>query len=172
LLAQLYSEPYFAAPPPKSTGRDLFNARWLDAALADVTLDPALPATGAMHPARAATGSTHATARRVTARDVQATLVALTARSIAEAIRRYAAGATEVLVAGGGAHNGALLLALARELGSTSVRTTETEGVAVDHVEALAFAWLAKAALEGAPGNLAAVTGARGPRILGAVYRH
>ena len=103
--------------------------------------------------------------------DVQATLLALTARTIADAV--VAAGAAtdaEVLICGGGAKNSALMAALATELAPRAVATTATYGVAVDHVEALAFAWLARQALAGRPGNLPAVTGARGLRVLGAIY--
>ena len=143
LLAKLRAEPFFARTPPKSTGRDLFHAAWLDAKLDDRTLAPA---------------------------DVQATLLALTAGTIADAIRAECAGAAEVLVCGGGANNSALMEALGRALAPRSVATTARHGVAVAHVEALAFAWLAREALAGRPGNLAAVTGARGPRVLGAIY--
>ena len=145
LLSALLAEPYFAAPPPKSTGRDLFNAGWLDSKLA-----------------RAHRGVRH--------EDVQATLAALTARTIADAVRTHAAGATELLVCGGGAHNVTLLRMLAAELAPRIVATTGDRGVAAEHVEALAFAWLAREALSGRAGNLAAVTGARGSRILGAIY--
>ncbi len=143
LLARLLDEPYFTAAPPKSTGRDLFNAHWLDARLIGGTVAP---------------------------RDVQATLVTLTARTLADAIRRHAPGATEVLVCGGGAYNGTLLAALAVELAPRAATTTAAFGVAVEHVESLAFAWLARATLAGESGNLPAVTGARGPRVLGAIY--
>ena len=143
LLARLLDEPYFTAAPPKSTGRDRFNAQWLDARLAGAALAP---------------------------RDVQATLVALTARTLADAIRRHAPGASEVLVCGGGAYNGTLLAALVAELAPRTVATTATLGVAVEHVESLAFAWLARAALASVPGNVPGVTGARGPRVLGAIY--
>jgi anhydro-N-acetylmuramic acid kinase len=144
LLALLLAEPYFSQPPPKSTGRDLFAATWLDARLAAVgrAIEPAA---------------------------VQATLVALTARSVGDAVRKHCAAATTVLVCGGGARNAALMSALARELAPRSVATTAALGVAVDHVEALAFAWLARETLAGRPGNLPAVTGARGPRVLGAI---
>jgi anhydro-N-acetylmuramic acid kinase len=145
LLTALLAEPYFAAPPPKSTGRDLFNAGWLDAIL----------------------GSTHWSGRN---EDVQATLAALTARTIADAVRAHASGATELLVCGGGANNATLLRMLAMELEPRAVATTAERGVAVEHVEALAFAWLAREALAGRPANLPAVTGARGTRILGAIY--
>jgi anhydro-N-acetylmuramic acid kinase len=140
LLDSFLAEPYFARRPPKSTGRDLFDARWLDAALDGRHTAPA---------------------------DVQATLVALTVRTIADAIRVECAPASVVLVCGGGARNPALMHALETELAPRTVTTTAVQGVAVDHVEALAFAWLAREALAGRPGNLPAVTGARGPRVGG-----
>jgi anhydro-N-acetylmuramic acid kinase len=143
LLAGLLTEPFFARRPPKSTGRDLFDLGWLEAALVG---------------------------HRFTPVDVQATLVALTARTIADAIRAECAEAVEVLVCGGGAKNPLLMRALVTELVPRTVTTTTALGVAVEHVEALAFAWLARETLAGRPGNLPAVTGARGPRILGAVY--
>lgn len=143
LLAELLAEPYFTRPPPKSTGRDLFNADWLDSRLARRDIAPA---------------------------DVQATLVALTATSVADAIRTHCPGAAEVVLCGGGAKNGVLVAELAAALAPRTVTTTQAHGVAVEHVEALAFAWLAREALAGRPGNLPAVTGARGPRVLGAIY--
>ena len=145
LLALLAGEAYFSLRAPKSTGRDLFRPAWLDAALA----------------------------RRggaIKANDVQATLAELTARTVADALAREGPRVTEVFVCGGGARNGALVSALERSLAPRSVATTESLGVAVDHVEALAFAWLAREALAGRPGNLPSVTGARGPRVLGAIY--
>ena len=142
LLEALSADPYFALPPPKSTGRDHFNLRWLEARLT----------------------SEHAPA------DVQRTLLALTSATIVEAIRSHCAGASEVLVCGGGAHNGALLRVLASGLAPRAVATTAAYGVPVSDVEALAFAWLARESLAGRPGNLPSVTGARGPRVLGAVY--
>jgi anhydro-N-acetylmuramic acid kinase len=102
--------------------------------------------------------------------DVQATLLALTADTIAGAVRRYCAGARAVFVCGGGAYNRALLARLAALLPGRRVGTTAALGVEPEHVEALAFAWLARQALKGRPGNLPAVTGARGPRVLGAIY--
>jgi len=143
LLAAMLADVYFAAHPPKSTGRDRFNQGWLDAQLA---------------------------ARKVLPVDVQATLLALTARTIAGAIGTYCPGVTEVLLCGGGANNAALRDALGAELAHRPVTTTATYGVAVEHVEALAFAWLAREVLAGRPGNLPAVTGASGLRVLGAVY--
>lgn len=145
LLAVLLAEPYFAVPPPKSTGRDLFNAAWLEARLADAKWQ----------------GSPE---------DVQATLAGLTARALADAIRVHCAAAGELLVCGGGAKNEYLMRLLAAELPGIAVAPTNRAGVASDHVEALAFAWLAREALAGRPGNLPAVTGADGPRVLGAIY--
>jgi anhydro-N-acetylmuramic acid kinase len=147
LLMAMLAEPFFALAPPKSTGRDLFGARWLEAKLAERTRHG---------------GS-------VIGADVQATLLALTANTIADAIVTRCHGATEVLVCGGGANNGALLAALAATLAPRLVATTAAHGVAVEHVEAMAFAWLARETLAGRPGNLPAVTGAAGPRVLGSI---
>jgi anhydro-N-acetylmuramic acid kinase len=146
LLDAMLADPYFALPPPKSTGRDRFHSSWLDEQLARAAPDAAPP-------------------------DVQATLVALTARTIADAVRDHAGRAHDVLVCGGGARNVTLMNALSRELAPRFVAPTSERGVAVDHVEALAFAWLARETLAGRPGNLPAVTGAAGLRVLGAVYR-
>jgi anhydro-N-acetylmuramic acid kinase len=143
LLAALQAEPYFARPPPKSTGRDLFNAHWLDTRVAGSGAGPA---------------------------DVQATLVALTAATVADAVSAHCGDAEEVLVCGGGARNAALMNALSQRLVPRPVLPTSARGVPVDQVEALAFAWLAREALASRPGNLPAVTGARGPRVLGAIY--
>ena len=146
LLQVLLAEPYFAQPAPKSTGRDLFHLDWLDTRLAAV---PGIPA-----------------------QDVQATLTALSARTIADGIKASGAGAVDaVYVCGGGAYNGALLRMLAGELGSgTAVESTAVLGVAPHRVEALAFAWLGYCFIKRKAGNMPAVTGARGPRILGALY--
>ncbi len=145
LLDAMLGDAYFAKRPPKSTGRDRFHSGWLDE-----------------HLARGAAGAAPP--------DVQATLVALTARTIADAVRACAPVDAEVLVCGGGARNGTLLRMLAAELAPRPVRTTAELGVAVEHVESLAFAWLAREALAGRPGNLASVTGAAGPRVLGAIH--
>ncbi|HEU0289716.1 MAG TPA: anhydro-N-acetylmuramic acid kinase, partial [Burkholderiales bacterium] len=101
---------------------------------------------------------------------VQATLLELTATTIARAVRKHCASAREVLVCGGGAHNRALLSRLAALLPGLRVATTAALGVEPEHVEALAFAWLARQAMKRKPGNLPAVTGARGLRVLGAIY--
>jgi anhydro-N-acetylmuramic acid kinase len=143
LLAALLADPFFARSPPKSTGRDLFNGEWLEAKLAGRAIAPA---------------------------DVQATLLALTARTVAAAVERHCPAATELLVCGGGAKNGTLMTALAAALAPRTVATTAACGLAVEHVEALAFAWLARETLAGRPGNLPAVTGASRARVLGAIY--
>lgn len=147
LLARWLGDPYFSRRPPKSTGRDLFHAAWLAQRGGErlATLAPA---------------------------DVQATLLELTARSIVDDLART--GLPSVFVCGGGARNGALMgrLAslLARVLPGASVQSTAALGVDPLAVESTAFAWLALRRIDRQPGNLAAVTGARGPRILGAVY--
>jgi anhydro-N-acetylmuramic acid kinase len=145
LLAELLAEPYFALAAPKSTGRDLFHMDWLDAILAR---GPSLPA-----------------------QDVQATLTALTAVSIAGDIEAEAEQVDAVYVCGGGAYNGALMRELKAALGgNTAVESTALLGVAPNRVEALAFAWLGYRFQQRKAGNLPAVTGARGDRILGALY--
>lgn len=143
LLARLLEDPYFAAPPPKSTGRDLFNGAWLEAKL-----------QGGEDP-----------------RAVQATLLELTARSIADAMARHAPGARRVIACGGGARNDALMRRLSALLAPAVVESSDRHGLAPELVEATAFAWLARQAVEGRPGNLPSVTGARGERVLGAIYR-
>ncbi|HEV7914112.1 MAG TPA: anhydro-N-acetylmuramic acid kinase [Albitalea sp.] len=144
LLSDLQSEVYFDLPPPKSTGRDLFNPAWLEARLRSA---------GPLEP-----------------QDVQATLAELTAWACACAMNRHAAAARELLVCGGGALNGHLMGRIAHRLGGRLVRRTDEFGLGVSQVEATAFAWLAKAFVERRPGNLVTVTGADGPRILGALH--
>lgn len=145
LLAVLARHPYLALPPPKSAGREQFNLEWLDGTLARLgeAIDPA---------------------------DVQATLLEFTAMSLADAVSRECPGAQEVYVCGGGAHNGALMRRLGARLPDVRVATTAALGIDPDWVEALAFAWLARQTLHREPGNLPAVTGARGERVLGAIY--
>jgi anhydro-N-acetylmuramic acid kinase len=150
LLHILLDEPYFRQPPPKSTGRDLFHAEWLDRKLAQC------PDAASLAPA-----------------DVQATLTRLTAVSIARAIQDATAGqaAQAVYVCGGGAYNGVLLRELEDALGGgIPVKSTDDLGVAPNRVEALAFAWLGYRFMRRQPGNLPAVTGAQGLRVLGALY--
>ena len=145
LLAHLLEEPYFHQPAPKSTGRDLFHMEWLDARLEGFA--------------------------DLTAQDVQATLTALTAETIARAIHGERVNVDAVYVCGGGAYNGALLRMLASALGGAiPVESTAALGIAPNRVEALAFAWLGYRFTMRQPGNMPAVTGAQGPRILGALY--
>jgi len=142
LLAQWLAEPYFALPPPKSTGRDLFHAEWLAARL------PAGPR----------------------AEDVMATLAELTVRGAGDALARLAPATALLRVCGGGAFNTHLMRRLAALLPGATVTSTAEAGVPPDQVEALAFAWLAWAHKERRAGNRMAVTGARGERVLGALY--
>jgi anhydro-N-acetylmuramic acid kinase len=104
------------------------------------------------------------------AADVQATLCALTARTVADAVNAYAAHTSEIFVCGGGAHNGALLKRIARALPGVELGSTQVLGVGPDWVEAATFAWLAARCIGGQPGNLPTVTGARKAVVLGAVY--
>lgn len=144
LLRVLMDEPYLARPVPKSTGRDLFHADWLDAALARVGRTPA-PV------------------------DVQATLAAYTVQAAVTHLGRFGTW-DELLVCGGGAANGHLMRELAAALPAAAVMATDRRGLPASQVEACAFAWLAHAALERRSGNIASVTGARGERVLGALY--
>lgn len=145
LLTELLAEPFFLRPPPKSTGREQFNLSWLDTRLSahKKWLDPV---------------------------DVQATLSELTAQSVARAIQEHAPHTQRVLVCGGGAHNRDLLQRLARNLTGIPVETTNQWGFDGDWVEAAAFAWLAHETLNGHPGNVPTVTGARHPVVLGGIY--
>lgn len=145
LLQVLLAEPYFSAPAPKSTGRDLFNGFWLDGMLQRFN-----------------------TACRT--EDVQATLCELTAVTCALAVADHASAASELLVCGGGALNTHLMQRLSHHLPGMVVRPTDDRGLPAQHVEAAAFAWLAYRHLHGESGNLSAVTGATGPRVLGALY--
>lgn len=144
LLTRLLAAPYFARPPPKSTGRDLFNPAWLAAHLADFEGAPA--------------------------EDVQATLTALTAQACARDLLRHAPHTGQLLVCGGGAFNQELMRQLVAALPSVSVQPTTNRGLPPLQVEAAAFAWLARAWQQRQPGNLMTVTGACGARILGALY--
>ena len=147
LLAVFLDEPYLRLAAPKSTGRELFNLRWLDERLSS---------------------SPQASAARRAA-DVQATLREFTAASIAGAVRSHAPGAA-IYVCGGGAHNLDLLAALARHAAPSRVATTTELGLDPDYVEAAAFAYFAHRTLAGLPSSAASVTGARGARILGGIY--
>ena len=145
LLGALLAAPYFELAPPKSTGRDLFNPAWLDPLLAQ-------------HAAQA------------DPQDVQATLAELTAASVAHDVRANAPECSELLVCGGGAYNAHLLDRLGALLAPLPVRTTASRRLPPIQVEAAAFAWLARQFTLRRAGNLASVTGAAGPRLLGALY--
>lgn len=143
LLRTLLDDAYFRLPPPKSTGREYFSAQWLLEKLENFP--------------------------DVAAADVQATLCRLSADSIAAAIRDHAPDSKQVLVCGGGAHNSQLMRLLSDNLGCP-VQTTAAMGIHPDHVEACAFAWLARQTLNNLPGNLCTVTGAGAPAVLGGIY--
>ncbi|TQV61789.1 MAG: anhydro-N-acetylmuramic acid kinase [Sulfurovum sp.] len=145
LLDKMLATPYFHRPPPKSTGPEMFNLDWLEA-IAPVAMASLTP------------------------EDVQATLLELTARTLLQAARTAAPDADRLLVCGGGAFNEALMGRLRELAGPMPVESTAAHGVDPAWVEALAFAWLARQAMNGRAGNLPAVTGARGARILGAIY--
>lgn len=145
LLAAFLAEPFFASAPPRSTGRDLFNAAWLD-----------------QHLARHTTGAA--------AQDVQATLLELSAACVSQAMQAHGSHAIELLVCGGGVFNSALMDRLQARLPKLRVLSTDLRGLPAMQVEAAAFAWLARQFCLRAPGNLPQVTGAAGPRVLGALY--
>lgn len=143
LLESLLTDSYFTLPPPKSTGREHFHLAWLLRQPRVALLAPS---------------------------DVQATLLELTAHTVADAIEAHAPAATDVLVCGGGVHNSQLMERLAEWLAPRRVASTAAHGIDPDYLEAAAFAWLARQRVLGLPGNLPAVTGARGRRVLGALY--
>lgn len=140
LLATWLSDPYFRQAPPKSTGREYFNMRWLTQALAGDE----------------------------SAQDIQATLAELTAETICSAVK--ASDASDLFICGGGAHNHFLMTQLRNRLAPLECSSTDALGVSPDWVEACAFAWLAHARLHGIPGNAPSVTGASRPAVLGALY--
>lgn len=144
LLERLASDPFFAAPPPKSTGRDLFNPRWLQDKLDQLLLERA--------------------------QDVQATLTELTAMTCAAAVERCAPECRTLIVCGGGAMNAQLMHRLGGWLPSVRVESSGLHGLPPQQVEAAAFAWLARKTMRRETGSLRGVTGARAERILGAVY--
>jgi anhydro-N-acetylmuramic acid kinase len=145
LLASLMSDAYFSAPPPKSTGRDHFNIDWLARALSRCTSTP-------------------------DAVDVQATLCEATAAVISNDVQVHAPTASELLVCGGGALNTDLMTRLQTRLAGLQVVSSAERGLPPLQVEAAAFAWLARMCHHGQPAGEAAVTGARGARVLGAIY--
>lgn len=145
LLARLYAHPYFARPPPKSTGRDEFHLGWVDEALRGLAPLPAA--------------------------DVQATLAALTATALAAALRTHAPGAPRLVLCGGGVRNADLVARIARALPGVEVVSCERLGVPPNAVEPLMMAWLAAQRLAGQRLDTRAITGARRRLTLGCVYR-
>lgn len=142
LLSDMLSDAYFAQPTPKSTGRERFNLNWLKTVIA-------------RHP-------------DISPEDIQRTLLELTVRSLVSQLPQAPA---RLFVCGGGALNTLLMTQLAEALPGCTVETTSALGLDPEWVEGVAFAWLAKRCLDGVPGNLPEVTGAEGPRILGAIYQ-
>ncbi len=145
LLLALLQDPYFVESPPKSTGFEYFNLKWLERKIAESRVRPAK-------------------------QDVQATLAELTCRSVAAAITLHAPGTTEVFVCGGGFYNRDLMRRLGQRLRGVNIKSTAAQGLDPDWVEAAAFAWLAKRRISGETGNLPSVTGASRPVSLGGIF--
>ena len=145
LLERMLADPYFSLPAPKSTGRGYFDEGWID-------------------------GQLRSAGETVAPEDVQRTLCELTAATVAAALEAAGSGADEVYLCGGGVHNRTLVAHLSARLTSRKVARTDVLGISADYVEAAAFAWLAKCALEGIPGNRPSVTGASEPVVLGGIY--
>lgn len=143
LLQSLLAHPFFAQIPPKSTGREAFNLTWLDTQVGQIQAQP---------------------------QDVQATLLALTAHTIAHDINQLITTECEVFVCGGGAYNLKLMAELSQKMPKAKVTSTSTLGIAPEWIEAMAFAWLARQTMNRQHGNLCAVTGAKREVILGGVY--
>ncbi|HHW4678277.1 MAG TPA: anhydro-N-acetylmuramic acid kinase [Xylella sp.] len=143
LLARLLADPWFALHPPKSTGREQFHLNWLAEQLQHASPSPA---------------------------DVQATLLELTAVTVTDALLRQQPNTHRLLICGGGTHNRVLMARLAAHLPNVIVESVRSYGLDPDYLEAMGFAWLAAQILDGHPGNLPSVTGARGPRLLGAIH--
>ena len=143
LLARMLSDPFFSRPPPKSTGREYFNARWLDRYVSDSLLP---------------------------AQDIQATLSALTVSTACKSLDNYFPDCHRLLVCGGGAYNKTLMHGLKTALPKVQVQSTAGYGVPPEWVEAMAFAWLAHQTLARRPASIPTVTGARRAMVLGAIY--
>ena len=143
LLNELLNDAYFEIDPPKSTGKEYFSPSWLKNKLAKQ--------------------------KKYLPEDIQASLCHLSAHTISQAIKKYTINPDRILVCGGGVHNSLLMDLLQKQL-PCPVNSTDQFGLNPDQVEAVAFAWLAKQTLQGLPGNLVAVTGAKHQAILGAIY--
>ena len=138
----MLAEPYFSRSFPKSTGKELFNLRWLN---------PFINTEWALE-------------------DIQATLLELTAHSIVDSVKAATTDMTTMYICGGGFKNKQLMKRLQQLLGDTKLDLTTSLGVDAEWVEAVAFAWLARQTILGLPGNLPSATGAKGLRVLGAIY--
>ncbi|PWK45402.1 anhydro-N-acetylmuramic acid kinase [Pleionea mediterranea] len=146
LLKHMMADPYFLMSAPKSTGREYFDAKWLEQKLKGA--DP------------------------IAAEDTQATLVELTARTVTDHIQRLPAQCDELLVCGGGYHNDFLMARIAQHLpNQTKIQPLNALGVDSDFIEAATFAWLAKQRCERQPQNYTSITGASRPVIMGALYQ-
>ena len=156
LLKILLDEPYFAKPPPKSTGRDLFNVDWLTAKLAALEAAQTVDSDGLVHP--------------VSPVDIQATLTELTASACASCVLSYGKQSKNLIVCGGGAFNMHLMQRIQARLPGLSVVSSQDCGLPPMQVEAAAFAWLARKTIRRETASLPKVTGAKGARILGAIY--
>jgi len=144
LLEALLADPWFAVPPPKSTGPEYFHLAWV---------------------------RQQKRAERLAPTDLAATLAELTAASIARALQEQGPGVNTVYACGGGVHNPELMRRLRMRLDGIELASTAVLGVDPDYVEAMCFAWLAGETLAARPGNLLAVTGARRAVVLGALHR-
>ncbi len=144
LLSDFLRDPYFSALPPKTTGRDYFRLDWIQRHLNHTKVQDAA--------------------------DVQSSLLELTVQTVANDMRRYAAGTRRLLICGGGVHNRELVKRLQACLSDIDIASTAALGVDPDFVEATAFAWLARQTLAHKPGSLHSVTGARHATVLGGIY--
>lgn len=143
LVMALKQDPYFKLTPPKSTGKEYFSSSWLNRKISDFS--------------------------NCTAKDIQSSLCQLTADTITEAIQLHAPETNHTLICGGGMHNKYLVELIRKNL-AHPVSSTADFGINPDHVEAMAFAWLARQTINNLPGNLIEVTGAKTPVILGGIY--
>lgn len=142
VLAHLLADPSFSRPPPKSLGKEYFSLDWLSGFLP----------TG------------------MAEEDVQATVMALTARSIANAVKQHEESFTQVAICGGGVHNTHLMQMIANELPDKEIVSTKQWGVDPDYMEAMMFAWLADKAISKQAIPMQRITGARSSAILGVIY--
>lgn len=147
LLDQLLTEHYIHQPPPKSTGRELFNRAWLEQQLQHL----------------------HHVNAPISPADIQATLLEFTAMTISKALQKYAPDTDEIIVCGGGAYNTHLMQRL-KSLVEHPLHSCAAMGIAPEWIEAMAFAWLAQQTINGLPGNIPAVTGATDFAILGGIF--